>query len=108
MFDIIVVNARFEPTRGEYVGRPSPLGNPFALEHPADDLRRDEICDRFEDFLEERVALRDERLCAALDRLYAIGVTRGVLELRCWCAPKRCHASSIARILETWEPGWWR
>jgi hypothetical protein len=91
-----VLNKRNSGTRGEYVGRPSPLGNPFKLEHESD---RDAVIARYEIWLRERIVARDRRVCDELNRLYVIARDTGLLELVCWCAPKRCHADVICTVL---------
>jgi hypothetical protein len=93
---IRVLNKRDTGTRGEYVGRPSPLGNPFKLECESD---RDLVIARYEVWLRERIAARDKRVCNELNRLYDIARDTGLLELVCWCAPKRCHADVIRTVL---------
>ena len=101
MVAILVLNKRNAGTRGEYVGRPSPLGNPFKLECESN---RDAVIARYEVWLRERIAARDRRVCDELNRLYVIArdsIARdaGLLELVCWCAPKRCHAEVIRKVL---------
>jgi Domain of unknown function (DUF4326) len=96
MTAIQVLNKRNAGPRGEYVGRPSPLGNPFKLEHESD---RDAVIARYEVWLRERIAARDQRVCDELNRLYVIARDTNLLELVCWCAPKRCHAEVIRKVL---------
>jgi hypothetical protein len=96
MTAILILNKRDSETRGEYVGRPSPLGNPFKLEHESD---RDAVIAQYEVWLRERIAARDNRVCDELNRLYVIARDTGLLELVCWCEPKRCHADVIRTVL---------
>jgi hypothetical protein len=96
MIAILVLNKRNAGTRGEYVGRPSPLGNPFKLEH---ELDWDAVITRYEVWLRERISARDQRVCHELNRLYVMARDTGLLELVCWCAPKRCHADVICTVL---------
>jgi hypothetical protein len=96
MVAILVLNKRSAGTRGEYVGRPSPLGNPFKLQRESD---RDVVIGQYEDWLRERIRARDGRVCNELNRLYDIARDTGLLELVCWCAPKRCHADVIRTVL---------
>jgi hypothetical protein len=96
MVAVLVLNKRSAGSRGEYVGRPSPLGNPFKLEQESD---RDAVIARYEVWLRERVAARDQRVCDELNRLYCIARDTALLELVCWCAPKRCHADVIRTVL---------
>ena len=98
---IRVLNKRQVGARGEYVGRPSPLGNPFKLEREA---QRGAVIERYERWLREHIASHDRQVCQELNRLYRIARDTGELELTCWCAPKPCHADVIRRVLlETLE-----
>jgi hypothetical protein len=96
MVAILVLNKCNAGTRGEYVGRPSPLGNPFKLEQESD---RDAVITRYEVWLRKRISARDQRVCDELNRVYVIARDTGLLELVCWCAPKRCHADVIRKVL---------
>jgi hypothetical protein len=81
---------------GHYVGRPSPLGNPFVLKHEGE---RERVIGQYRDWLKTRLEARDQAIRTALNDLYRELVTRGELELTCWCAPRRCHAEVIAEFL---------
>ena len=80
----------------EYIGRGSPLGNPFRMNGEAD---RDRVCDLYEKWFAERVSANDARVLVELRRLYLIA-KQGDLVLGCYCAPKRCHGETIKRFLE--------
>ena len=92
MVEIRILNKRVMGDRGECVGRPSALGNPFKLEHES---QRNHVIQQYELWLQERIKARDAQVCHELNRLYQIARNQGVLELTCWCAPKRCHADVI-------------
>jgi hypothetical protein len=96
MVEIRVLNKRSVGDRGEYVGRPSTLDNPFKLEHES---QRNHVIQQYELWLQERIEIRDLRVCHELNRLYQIARDQGVLELTCWCVPKRCHADVIRNLL---------
>lgn len=81
---------------GEYVGRPSPLGNPFPLR---DEGEREAVVARFRAHLEGRLATGDPAIRAELNRLYGQAVREGTLRLVCWCSPRRCHAEVVAEVL---------
>lgn len=70
-----------------YVGRPHPLGNPFALADPGDDAARAVVIERYSRWLHTN-AERSARFRARLEKL------RGQ-DLGCWCAPRPCHAQVI-------------
>jgi Domain of unknown function (DUF4326) len=96
MVEIQILNKRTVGDRGEYVGRPSALGNPFKLEQES---QRNSVIQQYELWLQERINARDSRVCHEFNRLYRIARDQGVLELTCWCAPKRCHADVVRNIL---------
>lgn len=83
------------PAKGEYVGRPSPLGNPFWM---SDESRRDEVCNQYEAWFAKKVEEKDPAVMGELRRLYRLGLYRPV-QLVCFCAPRRCHADTIANFL---------
>ena len=72
----------------------SPLGNPFTLKRESD---RDKVCDAYELWFYENF----NRLLPSLLDLYMINRQCGNLRLFCWCAPKRCHATTIKQWLES-------
>lgn len=75
----------------QYIGRGSPLGNPFVMASEAD---RDAVCDQYERWLHERVEKRDPKVMAALERLQLLA-REGDVILGCFCSPKRCHGDTI-------------
>lgn len=82
--------------RGSYVGRPSPLGNPFELQRERD---RPLVISQYGGWLQEQIAQRTPEVMAELDRLLTELRQNKVLYLTCWCAPKACHAEHIAMYL---------
>ena len=91
------VGNRRRGDRGEYVGRPSPLGNPFAMR---DESQRDAVVDAYARWLEARMQENGpqraeiERLAASPDGT-----------LICWCAPSRCHADVISHWIDRVRDG---
>ena len=91
----IVVGKKWD-ANAQYIGRGSPLGNPFVMKSEAD---RDRVCDQYAVWFEERVKAGDALVMNELRRLYKIA-KRGGLVLGCYCAPKRCHGETIKCFLE--------
>lgn len=103
-----VVNRRHEPF-DVYIGRGSPLGNPYT--HLKGKTKaefivgtRDESIDAYEAYLIERP-----------DLMALLPALRGKT-LGCYCKPKRCHGDVLVRLLDqfsdlflsTWDPNlWW-
>ena len=82
---------------GEYVARPSPLGNPWILD---DERNRNRVCDLYATWLDKQVQLKNEVVIREIDRLRRLHEERGDLTLVCFCVPKRCHAEAIKALLE--------
>ncbi|WP_213382381.1 DUF4326 domain-containing protein [Allochromatium tepidum] len=79
------------PNGAVYVGRGTPLGNPFVLGEHGD---RDAVIDLYQTWLHERIATQDPIILAALGRL------RSAEALVCSCAPARCHAECIRDVVQ--------
>lgn len=100
---IHIRNKRTFKGDGTYVGRPSPLGNPFS--HVPSELAefrvasRDEAVDRYEPWLREKLKY-DVVVRRAFDELVSFYLAFGELTLICWCAPKKCHAEIIKKMIE--------
>ena len=91
---ITVVNRKTTPG-GEYVGRPSPLGNPMKI----GDFKRAEAIQAYADWLYFKVKTKEPKVCKELERLRKKAIKDKQLVLACWCVPMRCHASVIAETL---------
>ena len=78
-----------------YVGRPGPLGNPFAIGR---DGTREEVIAKYRTWLWDRIRKPHSPQLAELRRLLA-PARAGPLELLCWCAPRPCHAEVIRAAL---------
>lgn len=99
---IHVVNSR-RTKEGEYIGRPSILGNPYShLEKTPEDYRvsnREEAVHTFQLLLESHLRTKTPAILQELDRLAYIALRDGELTLRCWCAPKACHGDVIKKFI---------
>lgn len=80
----------------EYIGRGSPLGNPFLIGF---DGNRDEVCKRYEQWFADRVAAGDLAVLAELRRLYRLANAEELV-LGCYCAPSRCYGETVKRFLD--------
>ena len=92
-YDIQVVN-KHHKAQGTYIGRGSPLGNPFKV----GPLSRHQAIVMYEDWLKKRIQEQDTAVCRALN---AIGhaAMDGPVKLLCFCAPKPCHGDVIKRVV---------
>ena len=94
---IVVGNRKFG-AKGEYVGRPSPLGNPFEINAKIGNTR-DVVINKYRQWLKEKIAKRDSVVLSALETLRKRAIEQRTLILVCWCSPDKCHADVIGQIL---------
>lgn len=92
---ITVVNKKLGG-RGEYIGRPSLLGNPFVMRSESE---RERVVRQYEQWLRAQIQRRNPAVCGELNRLYHIAMS-GDLNLVCWCAPRACHGDVVKKVLE--------
>lgn len=94
---ILVVNKKTHKQCNDdvYVGRPAPLGNPFAMKTEAD---RAKVIKQYEEWLNAHwnwPGPRDQ--LQMLKHRVILGMN---IHLVCWCAPLPCHADIIKRVVE--------
>lgn len=80
----------------EYIGRGSPLGNPFKI---TDEMPREAAIEAYAKWLLEQIKAENQEVIGELDRLAIIAMEKGKLTLRCYCAPKSCHGDVIRKVL---------
>ena len=81
-----------------YIGRGSPLGNPFIM-HTEDE--RDIVCDQYDQWFREQIKIKNPVVINELKRIKQLALKQDVI-LGCFCAPKRCHGSTIKACLDQW------
>lgn len=81
----------------EYIGRPSPLGNPFPLKKGE---AKGSTLVRYREWIMNKIEQRDEEVINELNRLLLIAREQE-LNLGCWCAPSVCHGDIIKELLES-------
>jgi hypothetical protein len=81
-----------------YIGRGSPLGNPFATKNMSQE-ERDRVCDAYETWFHVKVTEGDTDVLAELSRIHLIANIKPVT-LGCYCSPKRCHGETIKAFLD--------
>jgi len=90
---IKVVNIKNGKGKGiEYIGRPSPLGNPFKG-------NRKQTIPKYRVWLNKQINGRNQKVIDELSRLKQIAL-EGDLYLGCWCAPLPCHGDVIKSCIE--------
>jgi hypothetical protein len=98
---INVVN-KHHGASGEYIGRGSPLGNPFSSKTGTKAQvvvkDRETAVAAYRDWLNEKIRVMNRPVIEELNRLHALA-KQGELNLVCFCAPKACHGDVIKDIL---------
>lgn len=87
------LNGQMPGSFREYVGRPSPLGNPFVIGKDGD---RGTVVLKYRKWFYSQLCNPDIK---KLLRDWGNKAARGKLELVCWCAPLACHADVIREFL---------
>ena len=91
---ITVVNKHHKQT-GEYIGRGSPLGNPFPI---TPNCTRHQAITNYKVWLDNRITMNDPAVCNELNRLAELA-QQGELKLQCFCKPLPCHGDVIKQVL---------
>lgn len=101
MYPITVVNQhspRAPDAMRIYIGRPSPLGNPF----PVTQLRpREQAIQQFRELLEKDSRM-SRKMHEELEWLARASLVQP-LELQCYCAPLACHGDVIKQYIEAYR-----
>lgn len=96
---IVIKNLRNEKMKNALdirVDRASILGNPCFMQ---DESMRNEVCEKYKVYFEEK-SKTDANFQRALYNILATYKKYGMVNLFCWCYPKRCHAETIKEWLE--------
>jgi len=96
----ITITNKNKGQQGEYVGRGSPLGNPFKLKYDCG-IERERVIEQYREWLYNKIQKGDPIIIDELERLLKIA-KKGDLDLLCFCVPKQCHAEVIKEVLESW------
>lgn len=102
MFEITIVKYKNNPD-SEYIGRGNILGNRFVI---TPTQTRDMVCDLYEKDFYERLRTDDGHygnnsdFVNELRRLFKKGKEQGYLKLGCFCAPLRCHGTTIKSFFD--------
>ena len=104
--NLIVVN-KYQSEDGIYIGRGSPLGNPYSCKDGTKAIyksdSREESIEAFEWYMRERIDAGDTSIIAELERIYAQARTsteEHPTKLKCFCKPKSCHGDIIVKVIK--------
>lgn len=92
---ITVVN-RHHGAQGVYIGRGTPLGNPFQI---SGSTTREQAIEQYRKWLDQQIDKDNMRVINELDRLSNMAL-EGPLKLVCSCSPAACHGDYIKHVLE--------
>ena len=92
---IIIVN-KHHGKSGEYIGRGSPLGNPFVI---GKDGLREQVIAKYRVWLNEQIMRKNPVVLDELNRLGNKAIDEKGLALQCFCYPKPCHGEVIKEKL---------
>lgn len=92
---IIIVN-KHHGKQGEYIGRGSPLGNPFPI---GEKYNRTQAIAAYSIWLQEQIDKKNPVVLDELNRLGNKAIDEKGLALQCFCYPKPCHGEVIKEKL---------
>lgn len=92
---IIIVN-KHHGKSGEYIGRGSPLGNPYII---GKDGSREQVIAKYRVWLNEQIVRKNPVVLDELNRLGNKAIDEKGLALQCFCYPKPCHGEVIKEKL---------
>ena len=99
---ITVVN-KYKGGIGQYIGRGSPLGNPYShmkgTKAQVVVATREEAIARYRRWFAEQCYFNKPEIIRELQRLLTLA-KEGDLNLVCFCAPQSCHGDVIKEFLE--------
>ena len=87
---------KHDPARVIYIGRPSPLGNPYAI---GPNISRNQAIEAYRTWLTDMIVAKNMRVMLALKHIYRLHTT-GTAVLSCWCKPNACHGDVIKAYIE--------
>lgn len=88
-----------------YIGRGSPLGNPYtSIQNRKTKAQfvcssREESVAKFKEYLLRKIEQKDKNICDTLNKIYLLAI-KGDVNLVCFCSPKKCHGDVIKEIIE--------
>lgn len=104
LMSIEIVNKKFYKRPSEYIGRPSPLGNPYSYKEKSiakfKVSNTEEAISKYEIWLYEQIKCGNKEVINEINRLLNIA-RNGDLFLGCWCVPfGDCHGRIVKELLE--------
>lgn len=108
---IIVRNKNTYIGKGEFIGRPSPLENPFRITRSRS---RSTAISMYAEYITDAImnegfaSVHHEEIISELNRLFKILIDNQRLILICYCSPLECHGDVIKQLLlNKYHYGFW-
>lgn len=96
MHNLTVVNKRTNRF-DVYIGRGSPLGNPFPMTNYSSD-ERERVIEAYKEWFNDKLEAQDPNVLRELSRIKSL-LKEQPVSLGCFCAPKNCHGDVIKEHL---------
>lgn len=100
----VVNKGSYEGTDEVYVGRPTPLGNPYTHEESSVASfkvdTREEAVEMYKVWIAEQLKDQNSEAYAEFESLVEFYCDFGELTMSCWCDPLPCHAHILADMIE--------
>ena len=97
MINVIAKYDRTKYPSRTYIGRGSPLGNPFPM---ANESERDDVIAKYSDWLQAAIARREPKVVNELNAIWREAKAGKPVHLECFCAPRKCHGDVIKAVIE--------
>lgn len=81
-----------------YIGRGSPLGNPFRMKNNSP-IERERVLKLYKDWLDEKLFEGDRIVINELTNIAELSKKEDVI-LGCYCHPKKCHGDYIKQVIK--------
>lgn len=99
------VNSEPDGINRIYIGRGSPLGNPFKIGAQASHdasviMTRDDVMLAYEQWLWSQIRARNPVVIQALDDIAFKHLDGHDVKLVCFCKPAKCHGDLIKHVIE--------
>lgn len=85
-----------DQTRDVYIGRGSPLGNPWPITAAAS---RPVVIARYQDWIQEKIKAGDGPVMLALSNIATRHLAGESVRLVCFCKPQACHGDIIKDVI---------
>lgn len=97
--NITILNKHHKPQIDNntfYIGRGSPLGNPFEINKHG---TREEVIELYKKYLELQIQQNNIKICNELNKIANVYLTGNEVKLLCFCSPNKCHGEIIANTI---------